>query len=322
MNLPHIHLLLNHWPIIGTFIAIGLFFLSLVMRSDDLKQISLILLALMALLAIPVYLSGNAAYDSIKKRPDFAQQLADSHEGAALLAFMSMEITGLLALYGLWQFSRGRTNPAAAVSRGGNVAAVLIFSIITAILMAVAGNTGGDIRHPEILASGEAPSAIGSMGASLILSIRYFVIDYSRWVWPLIETFHFIGLILLLGTVGVLDLRMLGFLRQLPIAPLHRFLPWGIVGLGINVITGFMFFIGMPFFYVFNAIFQLKILTIVIAGANLLLFHCTAAFRRWETLGPGETAPMLGKLVAASSILLWIVVVVIGRYIPLGESAQ
>jgi uncharacterized membrane protein len=319
LNLPHVHLLLNHWPIIGTYIALALFFISLVSRSDDLRQFSLALFSIIALIAIPAYLSGNAAYDTIKKLPGFNKSLADTHEGAALLAFMAMEITGVIALIGMFRYSRAKSKdvmPPGVWTTPG----ILLFGVTTAVLMAIAGTTGGDIRHPEIL-SANATSSVGTMGASLLLSIRYFVIDYSRWVWPLLETLHFIGLILLLGTVGVLDLRIMGFLKQLPVGPLHRLLPWGIAGLGINVVTGFMFFVGMPFFYVFNEIFQAKMITILFAGGNLLLFHCTGAFRKWERLGPGEDAPSFAKLVALTSLLLWVTVVVIGRYIPLGESA-
>jgi hypothetical protein len=318
LNLPHVHLLLNHWPIIGTYIALGLFFISLISRSDDLRQGSLALFAFIALVAIPAYLSGNAAYDTIKKLPAFNKSLADTHEGAALLAFMSMEITGVIALLGVWRYSKAKA-PEVMPPGVWTTPGVLFFGIVTAGLMAIAGTTGGDIRHPEIVSG--AASTVGTMGASLLLSIRYFVIDYSRWVWPLLETFHFIGLILLLGTVGVLDLRIMGFLKQMPVGPLHRLLPWGLAGLAINVVTGFMFFVGMPFFYVFNEIFQAKIITIMLAGGNLLLFHCTGAFKKWERLGPGEDAPSFAKLVALTSILLWAIVVVIGRYIPLGESA-
>ena len=318
MNLPHVHLLLNHWPIIGTFIALGILFLALVSRSEDLRQISLVIFSLLALAAIPVYLSGNAAADTIKTLPDFPQALVDSHEGAALVAFMAMEITGLFALVGLWGYSRSTSGAAPTRSAGWNAPVVLFLGLVTAGLMAVAGTTGGDIRHPEILDGAGATSSIGAMGMGWLLGIRYFIIDYSRWVWPLVETAHFLGLILLLGTVGALNLRILGFLKRLPVGPLHRFVPWGIAGLAINVATGFMFFIGMPFFYVFNTYFQAKILVIVIAGVNLLL-HCTGVFRNWDRLGAGEDAPAFAKLIAASSLVLWVVIVVIGRYIPLGE---
>jgi hypothetical protein len=57
----------------------------------------------------------------------------------------------------------------------------------------------------------------------------------------------------------------------------------------------------------------------MLAGANLLLFYCTSAFRSVEHLGPGEDAPMFAKIIAASSIILWIAAIVLGRYIPFGE---
>jgi hypothetical protein len=321
LNLPHIHLLLNHWPIIGTFIALGLLVIALATRNGDIKQVSLVLFAVIALMAIPVYLSGNAAADALKKTtPDLSKSMVEAHEGAALLAFSFLEMTGIFSLFGLWQFSRHAKEQSHTAAWSSM--AVLLFALATAGLMAVAGNTGGDIRHPEIVAKDAAPSAIAAMGAKTVLGLRYFIIDYSRWVWPLVETLHFIGLIMLVGSVGLLSLRILGFMKQLPVGPLHRLIPIGIAGLIINVITGFLFFIGMPFFYVFNWYFQLKILAIGVAGAMLVLFYCTGLFRKTGKVGPGEDAPGLAKLVALSSIVLWLVIVVIGRYIPLGESAQ
>jgi hypothetical protein len=134
----------------------------------------------------------------------------------------------------------------------------------------------------------------------------------------MLETFHFVGLAMLAGATGVANLRLLGFFRQAPAAPFHRFLPWGIAGLGINIVTGMMFFIGMPFFYIYNADFHLKIAALVIAGA-LLLLHTTSAFRDCEQLQAGEDAPMRAKLLAAGSLLLWASVIVFGRYMPLFE---
>jgi uncharacterized membrane protein len=319
LNLPHIHLLLNHWPIVGTFIALALFVVALTTRKNEIKQVSFVLWALLALVAIPVYLSGNAAADAMKKieTVEMSAPLVEAHEGAALLAFALLELTGVFSLVGLWQY----TGPTIEPSKYGGwaTAAVLIFGIATAGLMAAAGNTGGDIRHPEIAGDMAAPAGIAATGAKTLLGLRYFVIDYSRWVWPIIETFHFIGLILLLGAVGMLSFRILGFMKQLPLGPLHRLIPLGLLGLVINVITGFLFFVGMPFFYVFNWYFQMKILAIAVAGAILLMFYCTPIFRKWGSIGAGEDAPVLAKVVALTSIVLWVVIVIIGRYIPLGE---
>jgi hypothetical protein len=309
--------LLNHWPIIGTFIGLGLLVLAIFTRSNDIRQASYAVFALMAVATIPVYLSGNAAAEKIKKMPDVSAALLDTHEGGALLAFGALEITGILALIGLWQFSRSKDYSSDIQPSTGIAMAVLIGALATAGLVAVAGNSGGDIRHPEIVEKGAAASTLATIGATWLADIRYFVVDYSRWVWPILEAMHFIGLILLLGTVCLLNLRILGFYKALPVAPLQKLLPWGILGLIINVITGFMFFIGMPFFYTDNWIFQWKIVGIVIAAA-LLLLYCTASFRKWDWVGPEDNAPGLAKAVALASTVLWIVVVILGRYIPLG----
>ncbi|HEU5240123.1 MAG TPA: hypothetical protein VFU37_23515 [Pyrinomonadaceae bacterium] len=319
MNLAHMHLLLNHLPILGTLITLGLFVVSLVGKHDDLKQVSLALFALVALLAIPTYISGSGANEALKESPDVSMAAIEAHQGAALLAFIFMEITGAVSVIGLWRFSRAEKNPWLSGPARLNLLLVLILSLATSGLMAVAGNTGGDIRHAEIRAAQESVSGVGAIGAGLVTSIQHFVIDSSMWVWPILEDLHFIGLILLIGTIGALNLRILGFMKQLPIAPLHRFIPWGIAGLIINVITGFLFYVGMPGFYILNFVFQLKIVTIVVAGVILLLFYCTSAFRSLANVGPGEDAPALAKVLALVSILLWLAVIVLGRYIPYGE---
>ena len=323
MNLAHLHLLLNHSPIVGTFIVLGLFIVSLIGHSDELKQVSLALFSLIALLAIPAYMTGFAAQEAIKESPGVSTDLIQAHQGAALVAFILMEITGGVALLGLWQFSRTVKDPVkdALSSRPTpwQLSAVLVLAMATAGVMAVAGNTGGDIRHPEILSDLQPGGAIGAAGSGLIASVRSFVIDSSMWVWPILEDIHFIGLILLLAAIGAINLRILGFLKQLPVAPLHRFIPWGIAGFIINLITGLLFFLGMPPFYAVNIVFQLKMFTIVIAGTNLVLFYCSSAFRGLEHIGPGEDAPRSAKLIAAATIFLWFAIIILGRYIPYGE---
>jgi hypothetical protein len=319
MNLANLHLLLNHWPIIGTMITFALFLVSLVGGRDDFKQVSLAMFSLIALLSIPAYMSGYAAQESLKDSPDISMNLIQTHQGAALLAFAFMEATGAVSLVGLWRFSRTVKNPFVSGPARLNLLAVFVLASLTVGLMAVTGNTGGNIRHSEILSGTEPTSSIGAAGAAIIPHIQHFVIDSSMWVWPILEDLHFIGLILLLAAVGILNLRILGFFKQLPLAPLHRFIPWGIAGFALNVITGFLFFIGMPGFYVVNLVFQIKMLTILVAGAELLLFDCTGAFRMIEHLAPGEEAPRFAKFIAVTSIVLWIAVIVLGRYIPYGE---
>jgi len=322
MNPAHLHLLLNHSPIIGTIVALGLFVMALMRDQDELKQASLALFVMIALVAVPAFMSGYAAQDAIKDLPDVSMAMIQTHQGTALLALLLMEITGVAALAGLWRFgrrARKEDKPWMSSPARMNLYTVLLLAMATVGLMAVTGTTGGEIRHPEIVSGSATSSILGTLGERIIPAFQYVVVDYSMWVWPILEDLHFLGLILLLGSILALNLRILGFLKQLPVAPLQRFIPWGIAGFILNIITGFLFFMGMPGFYIVNVVFQVKMLTILIGGANLLLFYCTSAFRTLEVVGPGEDAPRFAKFIAVSAIVLWIAVIVLGRYIPYGE---
>src|SRR6202790_1191684 len=109
MNFVHIHLLLNHFPIIGTLVGLGLLLISLVGKNQDLRRASLIIFPVMALLAILAFFSGTGAQGAIKKLPGVSDALIERHQGAAMLALLFMEITGGLALAALWK-SQGKSN--------------------------------------------------------------------------------------------------------------------------------------------------------------------------------------------------------------------
>ena len=135
-----------------------------------------------------------------------------------------------------------------------------------------------------------------------------------KWGWPASETVHFIGLSLLFGVVLLVDLRMLGFMKGIPYSTLHRLLPWGVIGFGVNVVTGMLFFIGAPpDFYVNNPTFIWKLALILVAGANALYF--TVVEHAW-TVEAGDTPPVAAKVAAASGILLWVGVIFCGQMLP------
>src|SRR5581483_4125751 len=151
MDLAHSHLLLNHFPTIGTIIGGGLYVLALITRSDDLKRASLIVLLGIALIAIPTYITGNGAQDAIKSLPGLSKSLIETHEGAAFLALGFMEFLGAFAWLGLWQFRRLGRIP------NWNLSVILILTLASFGLMANASNLGGEIRHAEIRAEQGAP---------------------------------------------------------------------------------------------------------------------------------------------------------------------
>jgi len=309
MNLAHLHLLLNHFPTLGFAGGIGLFLLSFFLKNDILKQLGLGVLFVMALVAIPVYQTGVAAAEMISGLPGVSTALITAHQDAALLAFVFMEITGAVAWLGLWRFRR--------ISRptSGNVSAVLIFSLVTLGLMLRASNLGGDIRHPEIRFDQETtPTATAGFGTGWLksTSVKSFVID-EPWVWPACETVHFIGLCLSFGVLLMANLRMLGMMKNVAFAALHRLLPWGILGFGINLITGMLFFIGAPEQYTRNVAFHWKMSFMMVAGVNVLYF--TVFDEAWA-VRPGDDAPLTAKVMAASTIFLWVGVIYFGRMLP------
>lgn len=136
------------------------------------------------------------------------------------------------------------------------------------------------------------------------------------WLWPLCETLHFIGMALLIGIVGLLDLRMIGFFKGLPVAPLERLIPWGVLGFAINLITGFLFFAGDPPQYIHNVAFWLKLGFIAAAGVNAIAFYATGLSARVDATAAGENVPFAAKLVGAASLILWIGVMYWGRMLP------
>ena len=139
----------------------------------------------------------------------------------------------------------------------------------------------------------------------------------NAWFFPTLETLHFVGLILLIGSLYVMDLRLMGFARQISTAAVMKLVPLSLLGFGINVVTGTLFLFADPFRYYPNLAFRLKMLAILLAGLNLLWLRFAAhpdLFRRADA----EPTPTV-RLIAVISLLLWTSVIVFGRLIPYVE---
>ena len=313
LNLVHLHLLLNHFPTIGTIIGLGLLLLAMAKNSEDLTRASFAVFFAIALVSFPAYMTGYPAQSALKGLPGVAPAIIDTHQSAALLALVFMEITGVVALFGLWRARR--PSPRAR----GYTPAVLLLAIVTVAQMASAANVGGEIRHPEILSGDQAAATAGIIAPQMLTSasITRFQFRYP-WAWPALEVLHFAGLCLLFGIVLIGNLRILGLMKNAPYIDVHKVLPWGMLGFAINAVTGMMFFIGQAFQYMDNPAFHLKVVFMLLAGANVL--YLTLFDEVW-TLGPGVDAPMTAKLVAASQVFLWIGVIYFGRMLPyLGDA--
>src|SRR5215510_12735105 len=97
------------------------------------------------------------------------------------------------------------------------------------------------------------------------------------WLWPLCESLHFIGLCMLIGGAGFLDLRLIGLFRGLPLRAVKGLMPWAIGGFAINAITGALFLIMQPHLYLTSGIWWSKFTFILVAGANAAFFETRLA---------------------------------------------
>jgi hypothetical protein len=139
------------------------------------------------------------------------------------------------------------------------------------------------------------------------------------WIWPVFEILHFFGLSLLFGGLLVIDLRLAGHFRRLDPGATHTLIPVVLAGFTINLITGILFFYGDPVTYASNAMFQIKMVLIVFAGLNALVYYWLLhpLVHNWTT---SSEAPLAAKVVAYISLTLWTAVMLCGRLIPyIGE---
>ncbi|MBT3710654.1 MAG: hypothetical protein HOH14_02620 [Gammaproteobacteria bacterium] len=144
--------------------------------------------------------------------------------------------------------------------------------------------------------------------------LSHAFISQGLWAWPMSESLHFIGLCLLVGSVGLVDLRMLGMAKGISVSALHKLIPFGVAGYLLNVITGSLFVVGDADQYIFNDAFRFKMLFMFIAGINVLFFYSTA-FQQTKLLGPNDEMPLPVKIMAGVSLACWIGIICAGRLI-------
>lgn len=138
----------------------------------------------------------------------------------------------------------------------------------------------------------------------------------SLWLFPAIETLHLLGMAALVGTVAVLDLRLLGWAmrRERVSALVGRVLPWVWVGFAVQVVTGGLLFSSEAVKVYSNPAFRMKMLLIFLAGVHAFIFHWIV-YRDVANWDDSALLPLKAKLSGFVSILLWIGIVAAGRFI-------
>ena len=151
MNTVHLHLLLNHVPVLGTVFALVLLGVGLLRHSDEIKKVAFCAFAIFAAFAIPVFLTGEPAEKAVEHFPGVSETIIETHEEAGTIAFGVILSLGAVALGGLAFFRRRPVPQWFALS-------VLALAIATSGLLGWTANLGGKVRHTEIRAEGSATS--------------------------------------------------------------------------------------------------------------------------------------------------------------------
>jgi hypothetical protein len=135
----------------------------------------------------------------------------------------------------------------------------------------------------------------------------------SLWAFPIVETVHISGFALLVGSIVVVDLRLAGLARAIPITRLAAFvLPWTVLGFLVALPSGLLMFTAHPGDYLGNPVFMLKMGLILAAGANAAWLH-TGPLAAAASFDVDAPSPPLVRTAALVSIACWIGVIACGR---------
>lgn len=136
----------------------------------------------------------------------------------------------------------------------------------------------------------------------------------SPYLWPAFEIAHFFGLSLLMGGLLIIDLGLIGVLKNMSVNTTHKLLRLVLIGFVINLITGILFIIGDPGRYLINIGFQIKMFLMFLAGLNAIWYSLSIA--RKVDLDADFVATGKSKMIGLASLVLWFGVLACGRLIP------
>lgn len=148
-------------------------------------------------------------------------------------------------------------------------------------------------------------------------------VNGHAWVWPVCEMTHYVGMSLIVGIIGSLDLRILGLFKKIPIAAFRPLVPFAVAALIGNLLTGIVFVTGTSqgaIFYIDNLSFQLKWVFLVLAVVNLAIFQLSGLERRVYATPAGGHAPAAAKGVAVFSIVAWVLIIFFGRLLMYNDT--
>jgi len=147
MNGAHLHLMINHVPVLGTVFGLVLLAVGLWCKSEDLKKAALGTFVIVAVAAVVTYLTGEPAEGIVKKVPGLAEEQFGRHEDFAGAAMAGSVVVGVAALVGLLWFHGTRP------MKPWFASILLLGALVVAGLMGYTAYLGGLIRHTEMQAA-------------------------------------------------------------------------------------------------------------------------------------------------------------------------
>jgi uncharacterized membrane protein len=154
-SMAHLHLLVNHFPIIGSIFILILFLIALAFKQGFLQKLSLWFLAGTALSTAVAYVSGDGTKHAIKNLPEIPDSMITAHEQAARYGLVIMFLAGIVSVGGILFYSKRSVLPLYLRIT------VLLILLVSVAVLAYVGFLGGQIMHPEIRALTTAPFTVG-----------------------------------------------------------------------------------------------------------------------------------------------------------------
>ncbi|MBC8353813.1 MAG: hypothetical protein H8E66_17575 [Planctomycetes bacterium] len=148
MNWVHLHLALNHIPVLGTLFVGLILATAIVKRSEELKRMSFTWFVALTIISIPIKFTGDFAHEAVAESEWLPASGVAAHEQSADQATTGMFLLGLVAAFGLYRGRGQRSIP------GWVVGAMVFLALVTFALMARTANLGGQLRHKEIRSVG------------------------------------------------------------------------------------------------------------------------------------------------------------------------
>jgi hypothetical protein len=145
------------------------------------------------------------------------------------------------------------------------------------------------------------------------------VLRQSNWAFPALDVIHTLGIVLVAGTIMLVDFRLVGLaLRSVPIKQIvARIVPATLWGFGLMLVSGGLLFASEAVKMYHSPAFRIKLIMLALAGLNALIFHRTI-YRDVANWDPASVTPSRARLAGMLSLIFWIAIIAAGRAIAYG----